>query len=348
MPFPRIAGYEFVAETAGGNFGSIYKAYSEKLGRTVAVKVLPAHLAKDDRVVARFAREAQALLKLDHPNIVRVLDHGSEGRTHFLALEWLDGMPLEQEIENLETFPAEEEFLRVFGACAEGLAFAHRQGVVHRDLTPANIFLTMDKQVKLVDFGFAKLLAEATISATGEILGSAPYMAPEQFQNSAAVDHIADIFSLGAVGYRYATGKFPCGSDQPAAILKRMADPAFQITPPIVFNRNISVKTDSILRKCLEMDPRKRYQSVEGILTDIKYGDPDEPVGGYVRASMPGALMPPAARPAGTHKNRKWIWIAAVSVLILAAAGFVAWKKKWFKPEADGKPTTSRSKRATR
>jgi len=285
-------------------------------------------------------REAAILRQLDHPNIVRVIEFGSggspNGTAHYLAMEWLDGGSLERDIEHLDHLPAEEEFLRVFGACAEGLAFAHRQGVVHRDLTPANIFLTLDREVKLVDFGFAKLLNEATISATGEILGSAPYMSPEQFQNSSAVDHLSDIFGLGAVGYRFATKKFPYGSDNPGTILKRMADPAFHVTAPIVFNRNISVKTDSILRKCLEREPRRRYQSVEGILTDLKYGDPDEPAAGYVSASAAARPTVPAIQP---HcKKIPWVWILGACLLLSAAVAVVGIKKGWFKDSLRAPP----------
>ena len=196
-----------------GGMGFVFKARQPHLDRFVALRLLPDKLARDPRFAERFNREGKVLARLNHPSIVSVYDFGMTQHFYFLLMEFVDGVNLREAMQAGRFSPAEA--LRVVPQICEALQYAHGQGVLHRDIKPANILLDTRGQVKIADFGIAKLVGEqkpdVTLTATGAALGTPQYMAPEQLENPSEVDHRADIYSLGVVFYEMLTGELPIG-----------------------------------------------------------------------------------------------------------------------------------------
>ena len=258
----RFGPYEILAPIGAGGMGEVYRAHDTRLGRDVAVKVLPESLARDPERMARFEREAHVLASLNHPNIATV--YGFEAGA--IGMELVEGPTLAERIGG-QAIPLDEA-LPVAKQIAEGLEYAHEKGVVHRDLKPANVKLTADGNVRILDFGLAKALetpaptGNPSISPTlmisgtqaGVILGTAAYMAPEQARG-AAVDKRADIWAFGVVLYEMLTGKQPFAgetvSDTLAAVLR--AEPQWDAVP---------VGMRRLVRRCLEKNPKRRLQAI--------------------------------------------------------------------------------------
>src|SRR6266849_6546849 len=262
----RLGVYEILAPIGAGGMGEVYRARDNKLGRDVAIKVLPESFAHDAERMARFEREAQVLASLNHPHIATI--HGLEEGNGIgaLVMELVDGPTLAERIGG-RAMPLDEA-LPIAKHIAEGLEYAHEKGVIHRDLKPANVKLTADGNVKILDFGLAKALDSPTqqgnpsISPTltlegtraGLILGTAAYMAPEQARG-AVVDKRADIWAFGVVLYEMLTGKQPFAgptvSDTLAAVLK--SEPDLTQVPP---------QARRLLRQWLEKDPKGRLRDI--------------------------------------------------------------------------------------
>ena len=266
-----LGHYRTVEQIGAGGMGVVYRAHDERLDRDVAVKVLLEEVAADPDRLARFEREARAVAKLDHPNILAIHDFGSEGGIAYAVMELLDGESLREVIKGggLTTSKA-VEYARTI---ADGLAAAHDKGIVHRDLKPENVFLTRDGRIKILDFGLAKLkLPEADLTtetptatldtAPGGLIGTIPYMAPEQVQGQPA-DHRSDIFALGCVLYEMLSGTRPFTGrtiaavaaailkDDPAPISERVTD----VLPGL----------DTVVSHCLEKRPEERFQSARDL-----------------------------------------------------------------------------------
>src|SRR6266849_2222329 len=262
----RLGVYEILAPIGAGGMGEVYRARDNKLGRDVAIKVLPESFAHDAERMARFEREAQVLASLNHPHIATI--HGLEesNGVRALVMELVEGPTLAERIGG-RAMPLDEALL-IAKQIAEGLEYAHEKGVVHRDLKPANVKLTADGNVKILDFGLAKALEAPTqqgnpsISPTltlegtraGVILGTAAYMAPEQARG-AVVDKRADIWAYGVVLYEMLTGKQPFAgpsvSDTLAAVLKSEPD----LT-------QVPAQVRRLLRLCLEKDSKGRLRDI--------------------------------------------------------------------------------------
>jgi len=203
--------------------GAVYKARQPKLDRHVALKILPPEVGKDPAFAERFMREARALAMLNHASIVAVYDFGEADGLYYFVMEYVDGANLRQTIETGGLTPPEA--LAIVPQICDALQFAHDEGVVHRDIKPENILIDKRGRVKIADFGLAKLLgvdaddsaAEKAFTLTGthQVMGTLHYMAPEQMQGSSAVDHRADIYSLGVVFYEMLTGELPIGRFEP-------------------------------------------------------------------------------------------------------------------------------------
>src|SRR5262249_9106835 len=228
----RLGRYEILAPLGSGGMGEVYCARDTRLGRKVAVKVLPAAFASDPLRRARFEQEARAVAALSHPNVLAIHDYGTEGGTPFAVMELLEGESLRAALAR-SPFPGRRA-LEIGAAVADGLAAAHARNIVHRDLKPENLFLTGDGQVKVLDFGLARMepptvAAEETSpylavrTDPGTVMGTVGYMSPEQVRGQ-AVDARTDLFALGCVLYEMGTGRrgFPRGSaaDTTAAILR--------------------------------------------------------------------------------------------------------------------------------
>ncbi|MFC1764167.1 serine/threonine-protein kinase [Planctomycetota bacterium] len=250
--FPQL---EIQEQIGAGGMGAVYKARQKDLDRTVALKIL-APRGKDDASFApRFTREAQALARLSHPHIVAVHDFGQAGELYYFIMEFVDGTNLRQIQQAGILSP--KEALAIIPQICTALQYAHDQGVVHRDIKPENILLDKQGNVKIADFGLAKVLGQEPVNVTltqeGHVMGTPHYMAPEQVEHPKDVDHRADIYSLGVVFYEMLTGELPLGKFQP---------PSQKV--------QIDVRLDEVVLKTLAKEPQRRYQQVSQVGTEVE------------------------------------------------------------------------------
>lgn len=248
---PELEDFELVGP---GGMGTVYRARHRQLERAVAVKVLHAHLQDDAAFSERFVREARTLARLDHPNIVRVYDFGHRDGIYYLVMEFVDGVTLRQTISRGALTSAEA--LAMVPLICEALQYAHDQGVVHRDIKPENILLDRSGVPKIADFGLALLTGashEPRLTQTAQVMGTPHYMAPEQIEQPATVDHRADIYAVGVVFYEMLTGELPVG---------RFPPPSQKV--------EIDVRLDQVVLRTLEKEPRLRYQQASELSTDVK------------------------------------------------------------------------------
>jgi predicted Ser/Thr protein kinase len=249
--FPQLDSFEHLGQ---GGMGVVYKARQRQLDRIVAVKLLPPSVGEEPAFAERFTREAQALARLNHPNIVQVYDFGRTDEYFYFVMEYVDGVNLRALIRDHKLDP--EAALKIVPQICEALQFAHDEGIVHRDIKPENILVDKKGRVKIADFGLAKLLGrpadDLSLTGTGQLMGTLGYMAPEQLQQAHKVDHRADIYSLGVVFYEMLTGQLPIGRFQP---------PSKKV--------QVDVRLDEIVLRSLESEPDRRYQHASDVKTDL-------------------------------------------------------------------------------
>ena len=249
---PQLEVGELIGQ---GGMGAVYRARQRHLDRTVALKILPRELGSDADFVARFAREAKALARLGHPNLVAIHDYGQTDGWCWLVMEFVDGANLRQVMRTGQLSP--QQALAIVPQLCDALQYAHDEGVVHRDIKPENILMDARGRVKIADFGLAKLRGEAAggeaLTGSGAILGTVHYMAPEQVEGAKGVDHRADIYSLGVVFYEMLTGGLPLGRFEP---------PSRRI--------ELDVRFDEVVLKALEKDPARRYQQASEVQTAVE------------------------------------------------------------------------------
>ena len=301
----RLGPYEIQAPVGAGGMGEVYRARDTRLGRTVAIKVLPGHLASSPELRQRFEREAKMIASLAHPHICALHDVGREGDVEFLVMEFLEGETLADRLAK-GALPLDQT-LRYGIEIADALDKAHRQGIVHRDLKPGNVMVTKSG-LKLLDFGLAKVLAPATtpqdvtslptaaddanLTQQGVILGTIQYMSPEQIEGSEA-GPLSDIFAFGAVLYEMATGRKAFQGKSRAsiigAILRDEPGPVSQVQPMA------PAALDRLVRKCLAKDPDDRWQSARDVRSELEWvrdsGSGASPAASAARGSRP-ALLP--------------------------------------------------------
>ena len=267
--FPQL---EIIQCLGRGGMGVVYQARQPRLDRWVALKILTGN--PDPLFAERFAREARALARLTHPNIVTVHDFGESGGHFYLLMEYMDGMNLRQLLQHGKISPAEA--LAIVPKICDALQYAHEQGVVHRDIKPENILLDKQGRVKIADFGIAKLVGhestERTLTGDRQVIGTPHYMAPEQVEKPKTVDHRADIYSLGVVFYEMLTGELPLG---------RFAPPSGRVL--------VDVRLDEVVLRALEKDPVLRYQRAGDFKTQVET---------FSRLSAANAGVPPSPAPA--------------------------------------------------
>jgi len=268
----KLGHYEILEQIGAGGMGVVYRARDQRLDRTVAIKVLPPGLLSDEEARRRFRDEALALARINHPNIATLYDTGSEGETDFLVMEDIPGSSLEERIQ-LGPLPA-REVIALGIQIAEGLNSAHERGVIHRDLKPGNVRLTLDGRAKILDFGLARrapqpslLGTTATVTDLHETSGTIPYMSPEQLQGRPA-DARSDIWAFGAVLYELACGKRPFPGNVPTAIAADIIHK--QPQPPRSQRPDIPFALEKIILKCLQKDPSQRYVSARAVLQDLQ------------------------------------------------------------------------------
>ena len=278
-----LGRYEVISSIGKGGMGEVFLANDKTLDRKVALKILPAELATNKERMRRFTQEAKAAAALNHPNIAHVYEVGQDTGTHFIAMEFIEGHTLRQEIHQERT--ELRKLLRYLQHAAEGLAKAHAAGIVHRDLKPDNIMITSDGHVKILDFGLAKLIEPQPISGSGSsevataimkqhstpgaVMGTVGYMSPEQAQGKVnEIDQRSDIFSFGCILFEAATLKQPFEAE---SVIKSLYMVAYEPAPPLAdFNPSAPAEFQHIVRRCLAKDPDDRYQSIKEVAIELK------------------------------------------------------------------------------
>jgi tRNA A-37 threonylcarbamoyl transferase component Bud32 len=249
--FPQL---EIIELLGMGGMGVVYKARQPRLDRLVALKILPVESQQHPHFAERFGREAKALAKLNHPGIVNIYDFGQTTQYYYFVMEYVDGMNLRQLLKSATVNP--RQALELVIQICTALQYAHDEGVVHRDIKPENILLNKKGQVKIADFGLAKLLGstpDTALTMSQAAMGTLNYMAPEQRQNAQAVDHRADIYSLGVVFYEMLTGEVPMG---------RFEAPSKRVL--------VDVRLDEVVLKALEREPARRYQQASEVKSNVE------------------------------------------------------------------------------
>jgi serine/threonine protein kinase len=325
--FPQL---EILSLIGQGGMGFVYKVRQPRLDRVVALKILPQSLAAAPEFAERFTREGRLLARLNHPNIVTIHDFGQANGFFYLLMEFVDGVNLRQAMRAGKFTP--EQALAIVPKICEALQFAHNEGILHRDIKPENILLDSKGRVKLADFGIAKLMGAVppgsgvtsvggssaphpatknptvALTETGKIIGTPNYMAPEQIEKAATVDHRADIYSLGVVFYEMLTGELPLGKFQP---------PSQKV--------QVDVRFDEVVLHALEKEPARRYQQISEVKTAVDaITSGGMPVAGRVpsRGAEPAST---AANPAGSaNGSRSWRGLAIAAFVGLVVILLVA------------------------
>src|SRR5688572_28090392 len=303
LGFPQLEILELIGR---GGMGAVYKARQRALDRIVALKVLPPGVKRDPSFEERFTREARALARVSHPNIVNVYEFGqSASRLFYFVMEFVDGVNLRQMLRSHQLKPAEA--LAIVPQICDALQYAHDEGIVHRDIKPENILVDRKGRVKIADFGLAKLLQRApvdlNITRTGQVMGTLHYMAPEQYRAPEGVDHRADIFSLGVVFYEMLTGELPVGS-----------------FPRPSTRAGVDARLDGVVMRAMERERDQRYQKASEVRTavdGIASGVASAPT--IVAAPAPAPAAAPAA-PETPPPMHRW----ALAGVLALPAGLVA------------------------
>ncbi|MEA2817931.1 MAG: hypothetical protein QOI93_5825, partial [Rhodospirillaceae bacterium] len=313
----KLGPYEVQSPLGAGGMGEVYRARDTRLGRDVALKILPESLARDNDRLHRFEQEARAVAALNHPNILAVFDIGQHNGSPFLVSELLEGETLRTVLDR-GALP-QRKTIDYGVQIAQGLAAAHEKGIVHRDLKPENIFVSKDGRIKILDFGLAKLAQKASAAAAesdgvtltsshtaaGVVMGTASYMAPEQVRGEPA-DPRTDIFAFGAVLYEMLSGQRAFRRETPAetmtAVLRE--DPPELPDSP----HPISPALDRIVRRCLEKSPEQRFQSAKDL--------------SFALSALSGTDSSGVARIAKTSRRFP---ISASIALAVIAASIVSW-----------------------
>lgn len=264
----RLGRYEVLGELGQGAMGIVYKAKDPLIDRIVAIKTINLGLALDEKeeYEGRFYQEAKAAGRLSHPNIVTIYDVGKNGDVAYIAMEFLQGREL-RDIMNDDRLLPVDQALDIAAQVAQGLAYAHEHGIVHRDVKPSNIMVVRDGHVKITDFGIARMASSAVRTQTGMVLGSPKYMSPEQVMGK-AIDQRSDIFSLGVVLYEMLTGQAPFKGDNVNAIMYQTLNtvPA----PPNTLNLAAPEMINFIVAKALAKGLEDRYQNARDFAVDLR------------------------------------------------------------------------------
>jgi serine/threonine-protein kinase len=265
-----IGKYRIVEHLGRGGMAEVYKAYQPNLERYVAIKMMHAFLADEKEFLSRFEREAKVVATLRHPNIVQVYDFDADGGLTYMVMEFISGQTLKSRMQELEAqgqWLGREDAARVILALSSALKYAHERGMVHRDVKPANVMITLEGQVILTDFGIAKIVSTSNLTASGAMVGTPSYMAPEQGMGQPG-DERSDIYSLGVMLYQLVLGRLPYDADTPlAVVLKHINEP---LPLPKALNPDISDELNAVILKSLEKDPHDRYQKVADLAADLR------------------------------------------------------------------------------
>jgi serine/threonine protein kinase/Tfp pilus assembly protein PilF len=336
----KISHYRILKKLGSGGMGEVYLAEDDNLGRTVAIKVLPTEVEMNAERLRRFINEARSASAIKHPNVASIYELGEWNGRHFIAMEYIEGETLDSHIrQNLSI----SEILETGIQIADALDAAHSKGIIHRDLKPANIMITPRGQVKILDFGLAKMTESfeqpsetsklQTVTTTGLVMGTVQYMSPEQALGK-TIDQRSDIFSLGVVFYQMATGRVPFSGVSATETIDKIVNSNPEAIARL--NYNIPVEMEHSIRKCMEKDPNRRYQNAHDLWIDLKNLKRDTESG--VTASQTKAI-------GSTPRSRMplFAWIT-VMVFVAAVAVFLFRQKEASKAESPPLSETAKRK----
>jgi len=264
----QIPGYTLQKKVGAGAMAVVYRAKQVSLDRTVAVKVLPKRLSKNQEFVERFYREGKAAAALNHNNIVQAIDVGESGGYHYFVMEFVEGLTVYDELAEGKVY-TEIEAIKLVRQVGEALMHAHDRDIIHRDVKPKNIMLTRDRVAKLADMGLARAVSdrEAAMAEAGRAYGTPYYISPEQIRGEVSVDIRADIYSLGATAYHMVTGRVPFEGPTPSAVMhKHLKTP---LTPPDHINTKLTSGFAVVIEKMLAKNRDERYASCREVIEDL-------------------------------------------------------------------------------
>ncbi|MGB0121636.1 MAG: PASTA domain-containing protein [Solirubrobacterales bacterium] len=288
--------YRIEALIGSGGMADVWLADDQHLPRRVALKVLHDRFARDPEFIERFRREAESAARLQHVNIVSIFDRGQVGDTYYIAMSYLDGRTL-RDLINLGLTP--QESVAIVRQILEAAGFAHRHGVIHRDLKPLNVIVDATGLATVTDFGIARAGGVSDLTEQGSIMGTAHYLSPEQAQGL-EVGPESDLYSVGVVLYECLTGQVPYTGDSAVAIaMRQMSETPY---PPSAYNDSVSPALDAVVMKALEREPIARYRSAEAFIEALDLAESD-PMAGYVEPERP---------------SKKWMWFAAIGAILVA------------------------------
>jgi serine/threonine protein kinase/tetratricopeptide (TPR) repeat protein len=306
-----ISHYKILEKLGEGGMGIVYKAEDTKLKRTVALKFLPPELMRNPEAKERFLHEAQAAAALEHQNICNIYEIDETEDQTFIVMSCFEGQTLKEKIDSGSL--KIDEALKIAIQAAEGLQAAHEKGIVHRDIKSANIMINEKGQVKIMDFGLAKLKGQAKITKEGSTLGTASYMSPEQVQG-ADVDHRTDSWSLGVVLYEMISGQLPFkGEYEPAVLYSIMNE---EPEPLTALRTGVPIELDRIINKALSKDPSERYQHADDMVVDLR-----------ALLNLSGTLKSKATTKVKPQKKIMTITAAILIILLAASVGFLLIKQ---------------------
>jgi serine/threonine protein kinase len=306
----KIGKYDIVGILGKGAMGIVYKAFDPDINREVAIKTIRFDLIENgtekDDLMGRFMREAQAVGRLNHPNIITIYDVGREGDLTYIVMQFIEGPSLQNRIASQEKFTIENT-IKLMNQLCDALECAHEQGIVHRDIKPANILMDKSGKPYVADFGVARV-ETSTLTQTGTAVGTPSYMAPEQVSGT-NVDNRADIFSLGVIMYEMLTGKRPFAGDSITTIIYKIMNE--EPLSPLEVKKDLPPVFDAILRKALSKDPEQRYQSCKGFADDINN------LGGGAEKTMAFEVEEEVKK--GIRKKKGKKLVLRLSLILLAA-----------------------------
>ncbi len=368
----ELGDYKLLKKIGQGGMGTVYKAIQTRLGKTVALKLLPADRVQDEIAVARFEREMKAVGGLDHPNIVQACDARDIEGTNVLVMEYVEGTGLSAVVERRGPLPIADA-CEIIRQAASGLHYAHENGLVHRDIKPSNLMLTTKGEVKILDLGLALLNVDPTdgpeMTSTGQAMGTADYMAPEQVFDSHTVDVRADIYSLGCTFYKLLTGRAPFADSEHESHFRKMMAHVKTPIPPIQPKRDVPNALNAVVERMVAKDPDERFPTPGDVVTALerfcegcdlvnlmtgarpeksaqaKTEDSVASTAEYASSAHTGTesshAVEPIAKPASSSRVRKPRTVVALIAVLLGAVVWICRTRTEVPESGDLRATTS-------
>ena len=316
----RVGGRYRVERVLGyGGMATVYLAWDEELDRPVGVKVLADNLSADDAFRTRFLREARAAARLNHANVVSVLDAGEDSGRPYIVMEYVEGETLADALRRRGRFSADEAVALALQACA-GLAHAHAAGLVHRDVKPQNLLLRNDGTLKVADFGIVRAAEATQLTATGTVLGTAAYLAPEQATGS-DVTEAADVYALGAVLYELLTGRTPYGSESVSDLVRKQAGEP--VTAVRELAPDVPPGVEAVVTRALAPHPESRPSSAEELARALEAAGAERPTEPLVPPGAPTVPLRHRPRRHVVTRSRTAVAALVMATLLALAAAFV-------------------------